>query len=288
MTTSVGVGVLRVLIYLRQELLSVFLPGVALAAELWLLARDEDPLSAVQAVSGATTNLSPLATLLVLLLAAAGTYAMGFVARALAFKSVAVVLDRWPLAYEIASLTRRPLSVDLREIILSLNSSFGTDFVQNTFARHPINSIVERYSDAAPGASLSGAGTVGRQSRSGAYRDLWTVFDYCKMWLRRSAPDLAVDIHEARINAHVALVLPSALVAAVFIRHGVLPWAALWAVIWVLAAIAFFVSGVELMAVEKRDALRNFVQAHAFEAVDPRSRAGDQPVGDGGMMETRT
>jgi len=281
----------RFTFYLTLQVATVIAPGLLVSSELIALIvrtangnTGTELHSAVRALSG----LHGSGLFFAVLLAVAASYAIGYLSRESSFwllgrmeriserrragaaipvrQDDADTLGQVPPGDDVPALTRmRALS--------------GNNAVDACIELHPVLASLSG-PDPAPQRVRRGGPTAGGAALPG--REL-EAFIYCKLWLRRYAPELSVDQIEAEINIVVSIVIPVLLVApvtAAWSGHPVLS-TVIGVPVVLAAALAMMRSAMRLRRSERWEAIRNLIEDHMMRtalshydqpAVEPGAR----------------
>jgi hypothetical protein len=215
----------RLSFYIGLQLSSVLAPGIVVTIEILLLVgrfttrRDTQALgSAVDAVS----DIRGSGVLLVTLVGAAVGYIVGWISREIGFWTIGLVerigsrmssksRSAKPPSSDEMQLARRPDEMSMKEW---LRSTIGDDAVDDCIQHHPILSVLRKGNNAPPPMT-----PAGWHWNFSVPNQEYEVFLYCKLWLRRFAPELSVDRIEVDIN-----ILTSALVPLILLHTTLIAW----------------------------------------------------------------
>lgn len=279
------------------QLASVLAPGIVIATEMYLLGmglvteRDSARLGSL--VEG-LSDIHGSGLVLFALIGISIGYILGWISRDLGLRTL-VLVERGRRV--LKTHARRDMSKDLSakasaaevtwhqttaadelSIKQRLRAVMGDQAVDDCIRRHPILAVFEK--DA---AHVQPGDTGQQQASLGHYHEL-EAFIYCKLWLRRFAPDLSVDWIEAEINMLGASVVPVALLEANLIAWSVHPGGA------VLLSALPFLGIVTLLArvlarkrlTERWEATKNLVGDHMMRsALTSYSNPATASPGDG-------
>lgn len=242
----------RISLYFAVQLASVLLPGAVVLMEtavlLTGLIRGHD--HAISSLFELLARVGGIGGFVVAIVAIAAAYVIGYLCRSAAFAVLGAVERR----------TRPPAS---REDQLRL--LIGDDQFADLVRIHPVlRSEAPKVTDTRLGA--------GGGHRDGSLHDTQT---YCKLWLRRRAPELAIDSIEAEINILLGTVFPVLLLAvdAVALSGTPLALRILALPLGLLVCAAVLRSVLRLRAAERWEAIRNL----AFDFLMHRAATTLQP-----------
>jgi len=222
--------------YGQRELVSVVIPGTLILIEVWLLLFSPEKVDRaggyLKLASDQIGGANDWILTAALLLVALAAYTVGLLARMLA----------WFL-FNLYRKTRFPSGITVRQRFVD---EHGEPAVARALAAH----------DAL------------RHALQGQEHDAF--FQYAKLWLRQTRPQLAVEHHESEINFLVAIEGP--LLGAAFVAWRQAGW------IWSLPALAtacslmflLFRKGLARSKDETFDVMRNFLFAQWYAEAAPR------------------
>lgn len=250
----------RISFHAAIYLTSVLLPGAVLVTELVVLCVHlvRRGKSDIAFTLDMLANVKGAATIVLLLVAVAASFVVGYLAREVGFKLTAL-LER---------LYRRTASPALPASWARIRDSFGDDFAERLVKLHPILRHLDS-GEPGRGDTLDQSLPMGGGHRSG---DSLNLFAYSKLWLRGRVPALSVDITEIEINILASTVAPVLLLALdatvlsgtpVVIKILALPGA-------VLISLAILTAVLRLRRIEQGEALRNL----AFDFAMREAEAG--------------
>ncbi|SFB36914.1 hypothetical protein SAMN05216266_109116 [Amycolatopsis marina] len=226
----------RLSLYVVMQLASVLLPGAVVLMEgvvlLTGLIRVHD--HAISSLFEMLARVGGIGGFVVVIVAVAGSYVIGYLCRSAAFAIFGLV-------------ERRTRPLESRDAQLRL--LIGDDHFAELVRIHPV--LGSRAPEVAKARLGAGGG-----HRDGAMHDTQT---YCKLWLRRQAPELAIDSIEAEINILLATVFPVLLLAvdAVALGGTPLPLRILALPLGLLVCAAVVRAVLRLRDAERWEAVRN-------------------------------
>ncbi|WP_410578340.1 hypothetical protein [Amycolatopsis sp. lyj-108] len=250
----------RMSFYTAIYLTSVLLPGAVVVTELLVLcvhlARRGQ--SDIAFIMNTLANVKGAAIVVLVLVAVAASFVIGYLAREVGFKLTALV-ERFD---------RRKAAPTLPASWARIRVSFGDDFAERLAGLHPIlrhlDSHEQRRDDALDRSLPAGGG---HQANASLH-----LFSYSKLWLRGRAPALSVDNTEAEINILVSTIVPVLLVALdatvlsgtpVAVKIIALPGA-------VLISLAIMAAVLRLRKTEQGEALRNLAFDFAMREAEAK------------------
>jgi hypothetical protein len=277
--------------YLTLQLTSVLAPGLVIGAELALLivkAETRNPGSELHSLVQDIAGLHGAGLFLGTVVALAACYIVGHICRDIAFWLLGV-LERIkirrgaPAGQGETGDARNPRRVSIRgeeSILAQVRALVGDQVTDACVELHPVLRLLD-----ASQHPLAGLGDVvgGGHLYSGELE----AFAYCKLWLRRCAPELSVDHLEIEINILAATVTPVLLAASVAAVWSSYPL--VWVIVGLPVALAIDLvllrNAANLRKTERWEAVRNLVEDHIMRMATSRYGA---VAGQGMGLATET
>lgn len=290
----------RFTFYLILQLATVLAPGLVIGSELALLIvrvqMGEDH-TELHVLVHAISVLHGPGLLFAAVVAIASCYVVGYVCREAAFRLLgrlerisgkrasAAVSEETPTATETEQI--QPFSDQL--FITRMRALAGDEATDACIELHPVLRVLDEAS-----ATYQVTGSTKGVGGAHVHNMELEAFAYCKIWLRRYAPEFSVDQIEAEINILVSMVIPVLLAAPVAVAwsgHSLV--SAIISVPMVLAiGLALLRNATRQRKTERWEAFRNLIEDHmmrkALSSYDPYTGQGaERTVEDPGSVECR-
>jgi hypothetical protein len=272
--------------YLTLQVATVLAPGLVIGSELALLifrAQKGKTNTELHVLAHAISSLRGAGLFFAVVVAVASCYVVGYICREAAFKLLGG-LERISGKYTSVGVSEEEVPViDTRQVrafsdqpfITRIRALAGDQVTDACIELHPILRVLDL-------ASTSDQVTRRMRRVGGAHVHNMELeaFAYCKIWLRRYAPELGIDQIEAEINILVAVVIPVLLAAPVAIVWSGHPLVS--AVIGVPAVLAIglamFRNAARQRKTERWEAFRNLVEDHMMRTALSSYEQHAEPV----------
>jgi cbb3-type cytochrome oxidase subunit 3 len=245
--------------FVNRELTSVLAPGIFIVAELSYLTLRFSSTSSAHNALAYLKNLGGTVGFLLLLIASAAGYVVGYVVRELAFRFLGV-LEKIPAI-------KNELTTDTGE---RLEQYFGGRLIAECLEAHPF--LHRKLQPNDPAEDINHYRMAGGANVETRY---YESFVYAKLWIRNFSPGFSVDSIEIEINVLAAALAPSMLLAVDILASVRLTWwtvlltAVFLAVVWWVLLNSLF----RLRRTERWEAVRNLIIDYTM-----RSAAENYPL----------
>ncbi len=264
--------------WVTKELTSVLAPGVVVLAEIMLLVRPLIKRGLQSPLGSGEPNIFALLTVVLAL-----AWLVGYIGREIAFKVLGLTEPRKVKPIEGDPTPFRRWYRGLRyphktalEIERDLRAFCGDPEVEAFRRAHPIaDHLLSARDPEVPDLAALNETRGGNMINNSSTQ----LFTYCKLWLRRHAPEFGLETIELEINIVAATLVPVALLPVVTlgaVRSHAGAWATAAAVAAILIAGQIARSYHRLRGAERWEAVRNTMIATMLRRADAAAMMADR------------